>query len=321
MLFLICAPACASGNPVSYRHLSVRGHPVDVIKIDLTNPRISVTPVVAKSFPNAPEKFENIIKREEPVAAINGNFFCKKTFKPVGDLVINGDLVYFGGVGTAMGIAADNKVEFIKVDKDRHINWDKYKAVISCGPRLIEDGAIVLNARAEGFTDPNLFAARNRSAVGITKDKQLLFVTIDSPVYFEDLALVMKDLGCRDAMNLDGGGSSGLYYRGDMIKNPSTPLPDAIVVHENELVPNVLSNMKDKMTEGEKRIDIMSSVAMVLDKDRLLVKGMKDGKVYLLMNMDDPECVDMPQLGAKITTSKNKITFQIPADKVRDMFK
>lgn len=318
---LACAQACAAGNPVSYQHVSMQGYPVDVIKINLSDPRILVTPVVAKNFPNSPEKFENIIKREDPIAAINGNFFCKTTYKPVGDLVINGDLVYFGGVGTAMGIAADNKVEFIKVDKDHHINWNKYKAVISCGPRLVEDGAIVLNARAEGFKDPNLFAARNRSAVGLTKDRYLLFVTVNSPVFFSELAAIMEDLGCRDAMNLDGGGSSGLYYRGDMIRRPSTPLPDIIVVQENELVPSVISNAKDKMIQGEKQIDFMSTVAMVMDKDRLLVKGSKDGKVYLIMKMDDPECVDLPQLGAKITSSQNRIIFQIPADKIRDLFK
>lgn len=321
MLILLCGPAFAQASSVSYEHLKVRGFPVDVVKVDLKDPHIIVTPVMAKDFPAAPESFENMVAREEPVAAINGNFFCKRTYKPVGDVVINGELVHFGGLGTAMGITEDNSVEFIQVEKYRHMNWKRYKTVISCGPKLLEDGRIVINPRAEGFKDPNLFVPRNRSAVGVTWDRNLLFVTVNAGVLFDDLAAIMKDLGCKDAMNLDGGSSSGLYYKGQTLQSPSGPLPDILVVQEREFAPNMLISLREKMIKGETRVQILSSVAMVINKDKFLVKNVKDNKILLIMRFEDPNFLEAPQLGAKITAKENKVTVKFPMEKLIDIIK
>jgi|GEM_PF-3337489 len=318
---LLGAAAFCQPGSVTYEHQKVRGLPVDVVTIDLKDPHIIVTPVMAKNFPAAPESFENMVAREEPVAAINGNFFCKRTYKPVGDVVINGELVHFGGLGTAMGITADNSVEFIQVEKYRHMNWKRYKTVISCGPKLVEDGRIVINARAEGFKDPNLFIPRNRSAVGVTWDRNLLFVTVNSGIMFDDLAQVMKDLGCKDAMNLDGGSSSGLYYKGQTLSSPSGPLPDILVVQEREFAPNMLISLKEKLIKGETRVQILSSVAMVVNKDRFLFKNVKDNKVLLIMRFEDPNILEAPQLGAKITAAENKVTVKFPIEKLMDVIK
>lgn len=318
IVFLALSGVCFGAGAVSYEHVLIKGFSVDVVSADLKDPRVVVTPVVSKKFPNEPESFEKIVSRETPTAAINGNFFCKDTFRPVGDLVVDGELNYFGGLGTAMAITENNKVEFIKVEKNRHMNWSGYKAVISCGPRLLEDGKIKLNPGAEGFKDPSLFSARNRSAVGITYDNRLLFVSVNSPVYFQDLADVMKELGCKDAMNLDGGSSSGLYYKGAMLRNPSTPLPDILVVNEQQHAPNVLVALGNDLTKGEKRIVILSSFAMVLDNDKFAVKDAKDGKVLLLMKFESPQFVESPQLGAKFAAADNKITFEVPFEKIKE---
>lgn len=306
---------------VHYEHLKIKGHPVDVVRIDLKDPRVTVTPVMAKDFPAAPESFEKMIEREDPVAAINGNFFCKRTYQPVGDVVIEGELVHFGGLGTAMGITQDNSVEFIQVEKYRHMNWKRYRSVISCGPRLVEEGRVVLNARAQGFKDPNLFVPRNRSAVGVTWDRNLLFVTVNSGIMFDELADIMKELGCKDAMNLDGGSSSGLYYRGQTLQSPSGPIPDILVVQERDFAPNVLISMREKMIKGEKRVEILQSVAMVINKDQFLVKSAKDGKVFLIMRFESPNILEAPQLGAKISAGENRISFKIPVEKLKDIIK
>jgi len=311
----------AQSSSVSYQRYTIRGVPADVISIDLKDPHIIVAPVVSERFPHAPEDFESMVSRVEPTAAINGNFFCKRTYKPVGDIVIDGKLIYFGGLGTAMGITEDNRVEFIKVERYRHMNWSRYKTVISCGPQLIENGKIVLDPKGEGFKDPNLFSRRNRSAVGVTWDRKLLFVTVNSGIYFEDLALIMKDLGCKDAMNLDGGGSSGLYYKGEMLMRPNTELPDILVVHEKEFAPNVLITLREKMAKDEKRVEILSSLAMIINKDQFLVKGLKDGKVYIIMKFDNPHLIEAPQLDAKIDAETNKVTIKIPFEKLKDIFK
>lgn len=54
-----------------------------------------------------------------------------------------------------------------------------------------------------------------RSAISVTKDNKLLLLTVNQAT-IKDLAEIMKDLGAKEAMNLDGGASSRLYYRGNI---------------------------------------------------------------------------------------------------------
>jgi exopolysaccharide biosynthesis protein len=44
------------------------------------------------------------------------------------------------------------------------------------------------------------------------------------------LAEIMLQLGCRDAMNLDGGASSGLWLRGQSIRTPGRLLSNALLI-------------------------------------------------------------------------------------------
>ena len=37
-----------------------------------------------------------------------------------------------------------------------------------------------------------------------------------------ELAQVMSDLGCEEAYNLDGGGSTTMYFNGEVVNNPTT---------------------------------------------------------------------------------------------------
>jgi Phosphodiester glycosidase/SPOR domain len=122
--------------------------------------------------------------------------------------------------------------------------------VINGGPRLLRSGRVNITAEAEGFdhaTDPGFYYAfglrRNpRTMAGVTRDGHLLLVAVDgrAPGYsagldFEDEALVMRALGASDAVNLDGGGSTTMTVRGNVVTRPSDatgerPIADAIVV-------------------------------------------------------------------------------------------
>jgi exopolysaccharide biosynthesis protein len=78
-------------------------------------------------------------------------------------------------------------------------------------------------SNGEVIRDPlNSTQPNARSAVGITRDGSLLWVMVaqkpDSPstsgMSLPALAAFMKTLGVEKAMNLDGGSSSCLYYKG-----------------------------------------------------------------------------------------------------------
>ena len=85
-----------------------------------------------------------------------------------------------------------------------------------------------------------MLAPNSRIAVGITKGNKLVFAMTRAPIFLGRLAKVMKNLGCVDAMNLDGGGSTTLVHRGHLLNRPyseqdqpapaSRPIVSAIVV-------------------------------------------------------------------------------------------
>jgi exopolysaccharide biosynthesis protein len=91
------------------------------------------------------------------------------------------------------------------------------------GPQLLPK----LTAVAEGFVDPNTdrdaigMNQRNaRSAIGIKPDGTVLLVLAaqkPTGVSLPELAKALQELGAESALNLDGGSSSALVYRGKAI--------------------------------------------------------------------------------------------------------
>ncbi len=97
--------------------------------------------------------------------------------------------------------------------------WDVRDAV-GAGPVLLRDGRAVVTSDAEAFFGTAIPARRHpRSAVGTAPDGRVWLVVVDGRqpasrgATLGELALVMRGLGARDALNLDGGGSSALAVR------------------------------------------------------------------------------------------------------------
>ncbi|WP_236011539.1 phosphodiester glycosidase family protein [Alicyclobacillus fructus] len=71
-----------------------------------------------------------------------------------------------------------------------------------------------------------------RSVVGIDRAGHLVFLTIHKANVWQE-ASIAKALGLWDAMNLDGGSSTGLWYAGRYLTPPKRALATAIVVVEH----------------------------------------------------------------------------------------
>lgn len=107
--------------------------------------------------------------------------------------------------------------------------WDPYYA-ISCGPMLVYDGKIMVNHKKAGdhymtnyecWDESGVYYGNpDRTAVGITEDGKIVLFVCDGRIsaskgaYLTELAQIMKGLGCVAAMNLDGGGSTGMWVNG-----------------------------------------------------------------------------------------------------------
>ena len=123
-------------------------------------------------------------------------------------------------------------------------------AVVNGGPRLLRAGRTDITAVAEGFDwpeDPGFlyrFGLRrnSRTLAGITPGGRVLLVTVEgrqpgysAGVSFAESAAIMRALGARDAVNLDGGGSTGLTLGAELLTRPSDatgerPIGDALLI-------------------------------------------------------------------------------------------
>ncbi len=106
--------------------------------------------------------------------------------------------------------------------------FDRYPNILGAGPLLVQNSQIVLNARAEGFSDAFIREAAPRSAIGKRPEGTLMLVAIHNRVggagpTLSDVAQVMQQLGAVDALNFDGGSSTSLYLGGQLLnRSPRT---------------------------------------------------------------------------------------------------
>lgn len=231
-IFLLSVPVWGGSGSVGYTKHWLYKTGVHVITINMNDPDVHLTPVVAKRGIGTSEGFGSLLSRTNPTAAITGTFFDTRSLRPTGDIVIDGDMVYRGMVGTAVGVDWNNKVTFIPTKKGRISDWSAYRHVLSAGPMILCNGKAAVYPRAQGFKDRAHFSPRVRTAVGVTKHNKLLLVSSTKPIYLSRLASIMKALGAMDAATLDGGGSTALYFRGRVIAHPSRRLTNLLAVYD-----------------------------------------------------------------------------------------
>lgn len=226
------APKQISGESVKLLYRKVGGVPVRYIVADLNNPYVRVGVVTARRL-GRDESIWELLARSRPTAAVTGTYFSTTSKLPVGDIVIEGERVHFGGVGTALCITYDNQVRFIRQKLHRQRDWSNYRLVLGAGPRLLQNGQVALYPPGEGFRDKRVYANGKRVAVGVTKQNKLILAVVEQPVSLRRLAWIMRGLGATDAIALDGGGSSALYYRREVKVLPKRKLTNLLVVYED----------------------------------------------------------------------------------------
>jgi exopolysaccharide biosynthesis protein len=104
--------------------------------------------------------------------------------------------------------------------------WDDVEFAVSGGPYLVRNGKKFIDKQM--FSRSFLWNKSPRTAVGYTRAGTLILTTIDGRIkgYSEgatisELATIMHELGCYQAMNLDGGTSTQMVYRGNLVNTPS----------------------------------------------------------------------------------------------------
>lgn len=141
----------------------------------------------------------------------------------------------FGGfVVSAMGSSAEWLEPALRVGAKVAMKstlpdvYDGVEHVLGGGPRLLEAGAPKVTAEAERFQADVAKGRAPRTAVGVTPSGELLLVAVDGRdarasigLTLPELATLMQELGSRDALNLDGGGSTTFFLEGKTLNRPS----------------------------------------------------------------------------------------------------
>ncbi|KEI06824.1 exopolysaccharide biosynthesis protein [Clostridium botulinum] len=181
------------------------------------------------------ETTSDMAKRYNSIAAINaGGFATDNDSKDNssssnsndnlgGILISNGEIIY-STLGKnekicIAGITADGVLLVGNYSLDEMIKLN-IKDTVSFGPALIVDGQKTITSG-----DGN-WGTAPRTAIAQRKDGSILFLVIDGK-YIGRLAVTLRELqdilyeyGAYNAVNLDGGSSSTMYYNGKVINEP-----------------------------------------------------------------------------------------------------
>ncbi len=150
------------------------------------------------------------------------------------DIPATGYVLVFAGAEEKLaerfkvGTKVDYKVEMTNL-AGQTIDWSKVHTAIGAGPRLVKDGKLAVNPAAEGFaSDKILTSSAARSAVLVKSDGTLVLATV-SGATMKQWGEIMLKLGAQQAMNMDGGASSGLYALNKYATVPGRNISNALV--------------------------------------------------------------------------------------------
>jgi len=191
---------------------------------------INHTPDTTGAYIYTPERGATVGFAKGISVVVSGNRVIKKVVDE--DVVIpeDGYVINFIGDESYQGklFSVGTRVAY-RMTVQGTGNWSGVLEGLGAGPRLVSSGNVSINATAEGFTEDKITKwSSSRSAIGIKSNGTIVLVTSPSAT-IQQLAVVMIELGATDAMNLDGGASSGLWINGNYSVEPGRDVSNALL--------------------------------------------------------------------------------------------
>lgn len=225
----------------------------NVVAINLENPKLHISTLTGSAYdcvtncPVAP--LHKYIQRVQGFAGINGTYFCPYDYAScVGQTGSYYWMVYNSVRQTFVNIHQNkfNTGPLVAFDTENH--WHFYReardwpglapfeaqyetkltALISNSPALIVNRKVVV--KSSELDTKQRTAKGPRSGLGFKGKNAYLIVVSGATVL--DLAAVMDYFKMEYAINLDGGGSSALYYMSKYRVGPGRNIPNALIFSE-----------------------------------------------------------------------------------------
>ena len=220
----------SDGNiSVTFTEKTVNETQVYVADITLSSSDYLKTALAQNSYgTNVTAKTSVTAAENNAILAVNGDYYGANS----SGYVIRNGVVYRDSVredasNGDLAIYKDGSFKIIyedQVSADQLVQ-DGVVNLLAFGPSLVENGEISVDTNTEVG---QAMSSNPRTAIGIIDENYYIIIVSDGrPSESKGLSLyqvaeVMKSYGVKTAYNLDGGGSSTLYFNGQIINKPTT---------------------------------------------------------------------------------------------------
>ena len=177
---------------------------------------------------NVTAKTSQIAKNNNAILAVNGDYYgANSTGYVIRNGVVYRDTVRENSNNGDLAIYKDGSFKIIYEDQisaDQLVK-DGVVNLLAFGPTLVENGEIAVDTNTEVG---QAMISNPRTAIGIIDENHYIIVVSDGRtseskgLSLYQIAEVMKSYGVKTAYNLDGGGSSTLYFNSQVINKPTT---------------------------------------------------------------------------------------------------
>ena len=194
------------------------------------------------------EETSTIAENNNAVAAINGGAFSDEADSaewtanggsPSGVIMTDGEIIYDDLAGAPSYVTAITKDGHLfggYYTTEQLIEMNTSEAVSFKAPIILNGEKLALRGRddADGVV--------SRTLIGQLKTGEIVFLVLDSKnnnklaaTLYEAQDIMYDQLKCETAIPLDGGKSTTMYYKGEVVNNPTyvygeRPIPTAIIV-------------------------------------------------------------------------------------------
>lgn len=180
---------------------------------------------------NIVDETSAIAEQNGAIFAINGDYYG---FRDTGMVIRNGVVYRDAGAREGLAFYRDGRVELYDetaTDAATLVDAGVWNT-LSFGPALVADGEVqsgIDDVEVDtNFGNHSIQGDQPRTAIGVIDDNHLVLVVVDGRetgysvgADMTELATLMKSLGAVTAYNLDGGGSSTMFFNGEVVNQPS----------------------------------------------------------------------------------------------------
>ena len=214
---------------INLSETTVNNTQVYVADITVTSSDYLKTAFAQNAFgTNVTAKTSETAADNNAILAVNGDYYgANSTGYVIRNGVVYRDTVREDSSNGDLAIYKDGSFKIIYEDQisaDQLVK-DGVVNLLAFGPALVENSEIAVGTNEEVG---QAMASNPRTAIGIIDENHYIIVVSDGRtseskgLSLYQMAEVMKSYGVKTAYNLDGGGSSTLYFNGQVINKPTT---------------------------------------------------------------------------------------------------